>query len=184
MRKCFRKPHFRFFILSEIVIRRLTWLQWHKSSDTVCDRPYLNLNESQPTRSGIMNILPTILLVLMQSFECSKISFLEAHGDKAPIRTKGVVYTGVKNASVLKTGYASIVRVNPRIKLISSLKHDARDRDMVFVRRPIPSLREQSWRKSFVRHRFWTTVRVPQPLVKRFRYFVSYHMIHMTHMIW
>ena len=43
-----------------------------------------------------MNILPTILLVLMQSFECSKISFLEAHGDKAPIRTKGVVYTGVK----------------------------------------------------------------------------------------
>ena len=69
-----------------------------------------------------MNILPAILLVLMQSFECTKMSFLEAHGDKEPIRTKGVVYTGVKNASVLKTGYASIVRVNPRILLISSLK--------------------------------------------------------------
>ena len=105
---------------------------------------YKSKNKSQPIRSGIMNILPTILLVLMQSFECSKISFLEAHGDKAPIRTKGVVYTGVKNASVLKTGYASIVRVNPRIKLISSLKHDARDRDMVFVHRPTPFLREQS----------------------------------------
>ena len=69
-----------------------------------------------------MNILPAILLVLMQSFECTKMSFLEAHGDKEPIRTKGVVYTGVKNASALKTGYASIVRVNPRILLISSLK--------------------------------------------------------------
>ena len=66
-----------------------------------------------------MNVLPTILLVLMQSFECSKISFLEAHGDKAPIRTKGVVYTGVVNASVLKTGYVSIVKLILDIQLIS-----------------------------------------------------------------
>ena len=68
----------------------------------------------------IMNLLPTVLLVLMQSFECTKMSFLEAHGDKAPIRTKGVVYTGVVNASVLKTGYASIVKIISGILLLSS----------------------------------------------------------------
>ena len=51
-----------------------------------------------------MNIL--ILFALLQSFDCSKISFLEAHRDQEPIRTKGVVYSGVQDTSVLQTGYS------------------------------------------------------------------------------